>query len=124
MYDSRVTLYPFEETRRENSYLKTKDVKTATTIDESHNYILQRKVIFANLFQRRLRVTLPGNFSLSAGNNADIEIPNRFVEKDVDGIDETLSGKYIITSVRHIIRYDKHETILEVATDSQMKKQS
>lgn len=122
MYDSRITLYPFQENRRENSHLKSKDVKTATTIDDSHNYILQRKVIFANLLQRRLRVTLPGNFSLSAGNNAEMEIPNRFVEKDVDGIDETLSGKYIITSVRHIIRYDKHETVIEVATDSQMKK--
>ena len=39
-----------------------------------------------------------------------------------DKVDETLSGKYIITGVRHIIRFDKHETVIEVATDSTKKK--
>ena len=121
MYDSRVTLYPFQEKRKESEYLKSKDSKSITYIDDSHNYILQRKVIFANLMQRRIRLTLPGNFSIASGNNAELEIPNRFIEQGVEGVDESLSGKYIITGVRHIIRFDKHETILELATDSSMK---
>jgi hypothetical protein len=122
MYDSRVTLYPFQEKRKESKYLKEKDSKSITYIDDSHNYILQRKVIFANLMQRRIKLTLPGNFSLASGNNAELEIPNRFIEQGVDGVDESLSGKYIITGVRHIIRFDKHETVIEVATDSTKKK--
>lgn len=122
MYDSRVTLYPFQEKRRESEYLQNKDSDSITYIDDSHNYILQRKIIFANLMQRRIKLTLPGNFSLTSGNNTELEVPNRFIEKDSNGVDESLSGKYIITGVRHIIRFDKHETIIEVATDSTKKK--
>lgn len=123
MYDSRVTLYPFQESRKTNPYLKSKDSKTSNIIDDTHNYILQRKIIFANLMQKRLRLTMPGNFALASGNNADIEVPHRYVEENKsDMIDTSLSGKYIITGVRHIIRYDKHETVIEVATDSSMKK--
>jgi hypothetical protein len=33
-------------------------------------------------------------------------------------MDKTLEGKYLIVAARHIIRYDKHETLLEVASDS------
>ena len=121
MYDSRVTLYPFQEKRKESEHLKKKDSETITYIDDSHNYILQRKVIFANLMQRRIRLTMPGNFFLMSGINVDIEIPNRYLEEGVDGVDESLSGKYIITGVRHIIRFDKHETVIEVATDSTKK---
>ena len=97
-------------------------IKQYSLHDDSHNYILQREVIFANLLQRRIRLTLPGNFSIASGNNAELEIPNRFIEQGVEGVDETLSGKYIITGVRHIIRFDKHETVIEVATDSTKKK--
>jgi hypothetical protein len=35
-----------------------------------------------------------------------------------DNIDESLSGKYLIIATRHMIGYDKHETIIEVATTS------
>ena len=74
--------------------------------------------------QKRLRLTMPGNFALASGNNANIEVPHRYVEENKsDMVDTTLSGKYIITGVRHIIRFDKHETIIEVATDSSMKKE-
>jgi hypothetical protein len=124
MYDSRITLFPFQEDRKTNTYLKSKDSKSSNIIDDTHNYILQRKIIFANLMQKRLRLTMPGNFSLASGNNANIEVPHRYVEENKsDMVDTTLSGKYIITGVRHIIRFDKHETIIEVATDSSMKKE-
>jgi hypothetical protein len=32
--------------------------------------------------------------------------------------DKSLSGKYVIVASRHIIGYDKHETIIEVASSS------
>ena len=52
-----------------------------------------------------------------SGYAVQFNMPNRNQETNVNG-DESLSGKYVITGVRHIIRFDKHETILEVATDS------
>jgi hypothetical protein len=124
MYDSRVALFPSQEDRKTNPYLKSKDNKSSTIIQDTHNYILQRRIIFANLMQKRLRLAMPGNFALASGNNANIEVPHRYVEENKsDMVDTTLSGKYIITGVRHIIRFDKHETIIEVATDSSMKKE-
>jgi hypothetical protein len=120
MYDARIALYPFQEERRTSNFLKEKDTKTTNIIDDSHNYVLQRQVIFTNLMQRRLRLVLPGNFAIASGNNYEVEIPHRFVSEDKQ-IDSTLSGKYITLSVRHMIRYDKHETIIEVATDSMKK---
>ena len=121
MYDSRVSLYPFQESRTVSPYLREKDSKTTNIIDDSHNYVLQRQIIFSNLMQRRLRIVLPGNFSIASGNNYEVEIPHRHNIKEGEGIDKTLSGKYIVLGVRHIIRYDKHETIIEVATDSMKK---
>jgi hypothetical protein len=35
--------------------------------------------------------------------------------------DTSLSGKYLIIGTRHIITYQKHETIVEVVTDSTNK---
>lgn len=117
MFDSKVTLYHFELPRMENSYLKSNDSQTASVIDDTHNYKVQRKVIFQNLMQKRLRVTMPGNFLLYTGSCVQLNVPNRFIDSSEEG-DKTLSGKYLITATRHIIRYDKHETIIEVSTDS------
>lgn len=119
MYDSRITLYPFQSNRTTNSLLKTKDTEAANIIDDSHNYILQRRAIFSNLMQKRIRIVMPGNFNFLAGDVVQAEFANQFNQSDADaGGDKTLRGKYIILGLRHIIRYDKHETILEIATDS------
>jgi len=120
MYDSRVTVYPFQSARTVNPYLKSTDVKSANIVDDTDNYILQRKMIFDNLMQKRIRITMPGNFGLYAGSCVQLNIPHRYNidTKNMENGDKSLSGKYIIIGVRHLIRYDKHETILEVATDS------
>lgn len=118
MYDSRVTIFPFQLLRTNNKYLKQKDPNLTNNIDDSHNYAFQRKSIFANLFQRKLRVTMPGNFRLWSGSNVMMNLPNRFNAKNENQGDQSVRGKYLIVAARHIIRYDRHETILEVATDS------
>ena len=120
MYDSRVTVYPFQSARTVNPYLKSNDVKSANIVDDTDNYILQRKMIFDNLMQKRIRITMPGNFGLYSGSCVQLNIPHRYNidTKNMESGDKSLSGKYIIIGVRHLIRYDKHETILEVATDS------
>jgi hypothetical protein len=63
---------------------------------------------------------MPGNFGLYSGSCVQLNIPHRYNidTKNMESGDKSLSGKYIIIGVRHLIRYDKHETILEVATDS------
>lgn len=121
MYDSNMTVYPFQYARTKDEWLKKMDTKTANIIDDTHSYILQRKAVFYNFLQKRLRITMPGNFALMSGFTVNVNMPNRGQDSNING-DQSLSGKYVITGVRHVIRFDKHETILEVSTDSTNQK--
>jgi hypothetical protein len=66
---------------------------------------------------------MPGNFDLTSGLTADLQIPvrgqNTIGNNDTD---YSLSGKYIITASRQMITYQKHETIIELGTDSNNRK--
>ncbi len=119
MHNSKVSLYPISSPRRYDKYTKTNDNKTSTIIDDTDNYIFQRNSILKNLTQTKLRITLPGNFGLTSGFTVNVKYPSRAILDDTsEPYDKTLYGKYLIVATRHIIRYDKHETILEVASDS------
>jgi hypothetical protein len=120
MYDGKVSMFPFSSTRINNAYTVKNDIATATIIDNTHNYILQRKSIFSNLMQNRIQITLPGNFALSSGFNVSLDMKSRFNDNGEPN-DDSVFGKYLIIASRHVIKYDRHETILEVATDSSSK---
>ena len=70
---------------------------------------------------KRVKLTMPGNFTLTSGFNVNVEAPN-FGKKEKGGgdsnEDQSLSGKYLIIASRQIIGFDKHETIMEVASTS------
>ena len=59
MYNSKISLYPFQSTRIDSSYTKSNDNITATIIDDTHNYIFQRRAIFKNLMQRNKNIPMP-----------------------------------------------------------------
>jgi hypothetical protein len=62
---------------------------------------------------------MPGNFGLSSGLNVYLNIPKYGIKSnEEDNIDKSVYGKYLILGTRHIIGYDKHETIIEAVTDS------
>lgn len=118
MYDSRVTIIPFQSTRRNVEFIKTESPETVNFIDNIESYIFQRKAIFANFLQKRIQVSLPGNFGIYSGVAVDMKIPKYSLkEENAVEYDNNLSGKFIVTGTRHIIRYDKHETLIEVSTD-------
>jgi hypothetical protein len=74
--------------------------------------------------QKRVQVVLPGNFALFSGSMVNLFVPRFGIKDDNatarDLLDTKMSGKYIIVGVRHIIQYNKHETIIEVASDSNL----
>ena len=71
------------------------------------------------LMNKRIKIAMPGNFQLTSGFNIYLEAPTFGAkEKGEDNQDKSLSGKYLIVASRQIIGYDKHETIIEVATTS------
>jgi hypothetical protein len=119
MGDSKISLYPFMSTRKNQAYTKTNDNKTATIIDDTDNYVFQRSALLSNLIATRLQVTIPGNFALTSGFNVYLKYPKRSItDNPSEALDKTLEGKYLIVAARHIIRFDRHETLIEIASDS------
>ena len=117
MHDSKVVLYPYQTSRFNTTYVKNSDNATATIIDDTHTYIPQRKAILNNLLQRRMNITLPGNFAISSGFVLNLNA-HSFSLNEGDNIDKSLSGNYLIVGTRHMIKPDRHETICEIASDS------
>ncbi len=117
MYESRIVAHPYFDYRKERPYLNEQCPENLDYLDNPEQYIYKRKPIFSNLMQRRLHLLMPGNFGLNCSQIITLFVPKYSIKQEEDVIDKTLSGKYIIVGTRHIIRYDKHQTLLEVATD-------
>jgi len=120
MFDSKQTVSFFSAAKQFSAYIKQNAPTTLSKQDNTESYLLQRKSILANLMSRRIKLTMPGNFNLTSGFNVNVIAPN-FGKKEKGGenSDESISGKYLIIATRHMIGFDKHETIIEVATTSQ-----
>jgi len=117
MYDSKVVLYSYQTSRFDTTYVKTNDNAAATVIDDTHTYLPQRKATLNNLLQRRMNITLPGNFAISSGFVLNLNAHSYSIN-DENRVDNSMSGKYLIVGTRHMIKPEKHETICEISSDS------
>jgi hypothetical protein len=115
---SRVVVGFSSEQRQKSAYIKKNDPKAATVVDDSENYLFARKSIFANLLQKRIRITVPGNFIYSSGLNVNLKGFNLTQNDRNDTKDDSTYGKYMIVATRHTIRPDTFETIIEVSSDT------
>jgi hypothetical protein len=119
MYDSRIVTYPFFGNRRNSDFIKENNPTSVSLDEDTENYKFQREAIFQNLFSKRVKLVLPGNFNLSSGFCIDLDVPKRSVLADGESqFDSSLYGKYLIVATRHIIRPNMHEVVIEAVTDS------
>jgi len=118
-FDSKKVVSLFGAARQLSSYIKQADPASLSKVEAQENFIFQRKAILTNLMGKRVKLVMPGNFQLTSGFNVNLEVQN-FGKKQKGGNneDKSLSGKYVIVASRHIIGYEKHETIIEVASSS------
>lgn len=118
-FDSKKTVSIFSASQQLSNYIKKVDPTLASTLDNIESYLFQRAAIISNLMSKRVKVSMPGNFQLTSGFNVNIIAPE-FAKKvkGEDNNDPSLSGKYVIIASRQIIGYEKHETVIEVATTS------
>lgn len=124
MFNSRKVLYPTTVFAADTAYVRENEPESLNVDDDTYNYVLQREATLQTLMNLRLKVVMPGNFDLTSGLTANLTIPSRGEKaKGIDETDYSLSGKYLITATRHIITYMKHETVMEVATDSTNRNQ-
>lgn len=121
-FNTRKVLYPAELERSNSKYIAARTGKTAeentSSRFNSEEVILQRKSIFKNFMTKKVSGVVPGNFGITSGFNVNIKTQDRNVVENQDNIDPTTYGKYTIVSSRHIIGYDRHETVFEAVTDS------
>jgi hypothetical protein len=118
-FDSKKTVSIFSAAQQLSGYIKEKDPTVLSALDNKENYLFQRKSIIDLLMSKRIKVAMPGNFQLSSGFNVNVMAPTLGKkEKGADNLDPSMNGKYLIVASRQIIGYDKHETIIEVASTS------
>lgn len=118
-FNSKKIVASFSAARQYSNYIKKYDSTSISKEDNVEEYFSKRKVIIKNLMNRRIKFTMPGNFQLTSGFNVNVIVPNLAKkEKGSSNDDLSVSGKYLIVGTRHIIGYEKHETIIEVATTS------
>lgn len=118
-YNSKKTVSIFGKARQFSEYIKSREPESLSKVDDFENYIFQRKAILHNLMAKRIKLIMPGNFQLSSGFNIDLLVPNMGKKEEGDENNDTsLDGKYIIIASRQIIRFDRHETVIEIATTS------
>lgn len=119
MFDSRVVFYTFSEAAKYSNYIKEKDPYLVNKLEDTHNFVFQRKAIIEGFVNKTVRLLMPGNFFLTSGTNVSLKMPTRALRNDQkDNEDSTLKGIYTIVATRHILRNNIHETIIDVATDS------
>jgi hypothetical protein len=118
-FESKKVVSLFGTARQYSEYIKKNDPTSISKVESQENYIFQRKAILQNLMAKRLKLVMPGNFQLTSGFNVNVTAPSFSLKQKGDSNDDpSLSGKYVIVATRQIIGYEKHETIIEVATTS------
>ena len=118
-FESKKVVSLFGTARQYSEYIKKNDPTSISKIESQESYIFQRKAILQNLMAKRLKLVMPGNFQLTSGFNVNVIAPSFSVKLRGDSNDDpSLSAKYVIVATRQIIGFEKHETIIEVASSS------
>jgi hypothetical protein len=118
-FNSKQVFHTFNYFSRDSKFIKENDPESVSKEFDTENYVFQREAIFTNLMNQRVKLVVPGNFAISSGFNVYLNIPKYgFKSREEDNRDKTVYGKYLIVGARHIIGYEKHETIFEAVTDS------
>jgi len=83
---------------------------------ETSTYVFCRKITFETI---KLKIIVPGNLALHAGEAVDVEIPDPLAVKGKVEKDKTYSGRYVIAGVRHQYKGGSAMTTeLELVKDS------
>ena len=86
----------------------------------ANKWLLMRAARLALLNNTRLHIDIPGDSSLSVGDVLFVQIPKNSAETDPENIvlDSMMSGKYLITGLRHQILDDKYLCHAQLCKDS------
>lgn len=121
MKGTRRVVFPTPIARENTQYIKDNDITSLNLNETPQFFVFQRKAILKQLFAQRLKVSLPGNFLLTSGRNLNLKKQKNSTFDEESNDDKSVFGKYLIVAARHIIKTNSHETLIEVATDSNIQ---
>jgi len=82
-------------------------------------WLLQRNAYLAGLHGFQLKISLPGNMNLRAGQVVTLNLPAAALPRESSKpSDKLFSGNYLITAIQHKIDRTKYVCILELSKDS------
>ena len=116
---SNLKVTPLTKNQTLSKYITSRD-KTVFS-NATDKIIVQRQYLFQNLLNNKIYLAVPGLMSLNSGRSIKINFldRNRREKKDDDELDDLYSGRYIITSTRHVFTPDGvYRTFMECSTDS------
>lgn len=116
-FGSRVSFFPVFSTQNSSNFIRSTNGTSLTNLEPTDEYIFERRAILEAFLNKRIRLLMPGNFGLSSGFNVSLLIPTSGAKNnDTEDIDKVMAGKYTIVASRHIIKYNRHETVIDVAS--------
>jgi hypothetical protein len=91
--------------------------------ERPEKWLLQRESILRNLFAKKVRIEMAGNYTFTSGKLLNVYMPKFSVITDNDGesgLEKNMYGKYLIVSTRHKMTAQgrAHTTVMDLVTDS------
>jgi hypothetical protein len=118
-FGTRTSLYYMTTPLKFSQYVKDNDPSMFSTLENTEDFIFQRRSIFYTLNTNQMYLALPGRFDTTSGLNLQIEALKKGEKIDGDpNYDYSLHGKKLITSCRHIIKDSTHDMVLELSSTS------
>lgn len=115
-FDSKRTILVTDSQYKLSNYAKSKD--SNRNLHEPEAALAHRTAVLSFLSTKKMKILLPGNFNLSAGMLVDLQYPKRGKMNNNEQYDPSFSGRQLVMALRHIISPSQHETVIEVASDS------
>lgn len=70
----------------------------------------------------RIKISIPGDSNITVGRVINFSILSKDPTEKVP--DKSLSGRYLVTAVRHLLNFNEYKTILEIAKESSVSPQA
>lgn len=121
-FDSKRTILVTDSQYELSQYAKRKDPNV--NLHQPEFSLAHRSSVLSFMTTKKMKILLPGNFDLSVGMLVNLNYPKRGSLNADDQLDPSFSGKQLILALRHIIIPSQHETVIEVASDSEVDGES
>lgn len=118
-----------DATRRTNAYFELNQtgsyVNPRMKNEYSETWLQERKSELGNLKAFEIQIEVPGNMEIAVGHTTDFyfysgDVPN---SSDLNSIlDPLISGRYMITAIRHVFTRTRHTMLMTLSKDSTAKR--